>query len=63
MKGDTSRRGLQVYEDDVNRELSGSMRKSYMYQRLLEHFPGAIDLLIRRANSTSGLAEIFINKL
>lgn len=62
-RGDTSSRGLREYQEKVNQALSGSMRKAYFYQRLLEHFPSAMDVLIRRAGHSSGLAKLFIDKL
>ncbi len=62
-RDDTSRAMLSQYETRCEEEIWEGMRKAYLYQRLLEKMPWAIDFLIGGPGQRSGIAQIFLSKL
>lgn len=61
--GDVSRTTLQVYEKRCREQMWRSMRRSYLIQRTLLHFPFVVDWLIRWAGNESEIARTFVSKL
>jgi geranylgeranyl reductase family protein len=61
--GDTSRAQLQIYEQRTHEEMWSSMNRSYLFQRLLLHFPSVVDFLVKRAQTNRGIVQIFLDKL
>lgn len=62
-RNDTSRAMLSRYEERCEEEMWDGMRKAYLYQRLLEKMPWAIDFLLGGPGQRSGIAQIFLSKL
>lgn len=62
-RGDTSREGLQVYEERCHEVMWGSMKRSYQMQRWLMNFPFLIDFLVKQMKENSRLAKTFLTKL
>lgn len=61
--GDTSRAGLQIYEERCHEAMWGGMNRSYRLQKWLMRFPFLIDFLVRWLKGDSQLAKIFLTKL
>jgi menaquinone-9 beta-reductase len=62
-KGDLSRAALRVYEERCRDEMWQSMRRSYLIQRTLLHFPFIVDWIIRWIGKDSEIARTFVSKL
>lgn len=63
LKGDFSAETLRVYEEYCNRELWRGLRRSYYLQRVMEKTPFVVDWIVKRAQSNSEFAQIFMTKL
>jgi flavin-dependent dehydrogenase len=61
--GDVSREALKVYEQQCDETMWSTMRKSFLYQRILLNYPGFVDFLIRYLGQHGGLAKTFVSKL
>jgi flavin-dependent dehydrogenase len=61
--GDTSRQGMQVYEQRVQERMGSSMKRAYLIQRGLEHFPWLVDFITARTGEDSALVQMFLEKL
>jgi flavin-dependent dehydrogenase len=61
--GDTSRSQLKIYEKRTHDVMWGSMRRSYLMQRIMIRFPGLAEFLINRATTNKGLVQTFLDKL
>jgi geranylgeranyl reductase family protein len=61
--GDVSREQLKVYEQRTHSVMWKSMRRSYLFQRLLIHFPSLVDLLVARAKENHAIVQTFLDKL
>ena len=62
-RGDVSREGLRVYEERCQEAMWSGMRTSFLYQRILLKYPGAVDWLIRFLGRHGGIAKTFVSKL
>ena len=63
LKEDFSLNTLKVYEEYCEQQLWRGLRRSYYLQRVMEYAPFAVDWLVRRAQSSSEFAQIFMTKL
>lgn len=61
--GDVSRSQLKIYEKQTQDVMGPSMRRSYMFQRMLINFPSLIDFLVVRAQENHGIVRTFLDKL
>ena len=61
--GDTSRLGMQVYEQRIEERMGSSMKRAYLIQRGLEHFPWLVDFITARTGEDSALVQMFLEKL
>lgn len=61
--GDTSRQGMQVFEQRIHEQLGPSMKRSFLIQRWLLRFPRLVDLFLARAGANGALAQTFLEKL
>ncbi len=63
LKEDFSKETLRVYADYCKRELWRGLRRSYYLQRVMEITPFAVDWLVKRAQTSSEFAQVFMTKL
>ncbi len=63
LKEDFSLNTLKVYEEYCEQQLWRGLRRSYYLQRVMEYAPFAVDWLVKRAQSSSEFAQIFMTKL
>lgn len=61
--GDVSRSQLKIYEKRTHEAMWPSMRRSYLFQRMLINFPTLIDLLVVRAKENHSIVRTFLDKL
>ncbi len=61
--GNTTRRGMLVYEQRVQEKLGPSMKRSYLMQRALLRFPWLVDYFTARTGQDSPLVKTFLEKL
>ncbi len=61
--GDVSRSQLKIYEQRTHDEMWPSMRRSYLFQRMLINFPSLADFLVVRAQENHGIVRTFLDKL
>jgi geranylgeranyl reductase family protein len=62
-QGDVSREQLKIYEQRCDEAMWSTMRKSFLYQRVLMNYPGFVDFLIRFLGRHGGLTKTFVSKL
>ena len=60
---DVSRSRLKIYEKRTHEVMWPSMRRSYLFQRMLINFPSLIDLLVVRARENHSIVRTFLDKL
>jgi len=58
-----SRSQLKIYEQRTHDEMWPSMRRSYLFQRMLINFPSLADFLVVRAQENHGIVRTFLDKL
>jgi flavin-dependent dehydrogenase len=63
LSNDFSYNSFEAYDSGIYEQMRGNMRKSYLIQRSLLHFPTWVDLLIRLGGSNGTVAQIFVDKL
>ena len=61
--GDVSRSQLKEYDKRTHDEMFSGMRRSYLFQRMLIHFPSLVDFLVVRAKENHSIVRTFLDKL
>jgi menaquinone-9 beta-reductase len=61
--GDTSLSRMKIYDKRTHDVMWGSMRRSYLMQRVMIRFPGLAEFLINKATTNRSLVEVFLDKL
>lgn len=61
--GDVSRSRLKEYDKRTHDEMYSGMRRSYLFQRMLIHFPSLVDFLVVRAKENHAIVRTFLDKL